>query len=337
MTMLTTVPGLVLRQYRGDPDHTHMSRVANARRVASGVIPDSTTESIANSYRNLANCDPKTDIAIVELDGEIAGYARVYWEDETQGPRAFYLVTNLAPETDGRGVARAVLAWQEERVTAIRSRMGDLERAIAEVGFVMGKDDDAKEALEAAGFVVARRHAEMRRPDFEAIPELPLPEGLEIRPISMDDRAMHRKIFEAAAEAFQDHWGATEPSEEEFREWVGAPTFDPPLWRVAFDGEEIAGQILNYLGPVESDGSRVGWTEAISTRRPWRRRGLARALLAASLRAVRDAGATSAALGVDQENTNQALRLYEDLGFRVTAEELEYRKVVSQGREPVDG
>jgi ribosomal protein S18 acetylase RimI-like enzyme len=142
---------------------------------------------------------------------------------------------------------------------------------------------------------------------------------------------MHRRIYDADIEAFQDHWGAVAGSEAGFREFVGASSFNPMLWRVAFDGDEIAGQILNYLGPIEPDGSRIGWTESISVRRPWRRRGLARALLAASLRAVQEAGATSAALGVDQQNPNQALTLYESLGFRLTAEEFEYRKQIAEG------
>jgi mycothiol synthase len=325
------VSGLVLRRYRGDDDHAHMARVANARRVAAGMIPSSTAQDIGNTYRHLVNCDPATDITIIELDDTVVGYARVFWEDQSDGQRAFILVANLAPETDGCGVAGTVLAWQESRVDDMRSRMTGHRATLVEVGFVNGDDRDAREAFVQAGFTLARRHAEMRRADFESIPDLPLPHGIEIRPIDPGDRQMHRRVYEADMEAFQDHWGATQPTEQGFREFVGQPTFDPTLWRVAFDGDEIAGQILNYLGPIEDDGSRVGWTEAISTRRPWRRRGLARALLAESLRAVRDAGATSAALGVDQQNPNQALHLYESLGFRLTAEEFEYRKVLRAG------
>ena len=53
----------------------------------------------------------------------------------------------------------------------------------------------------------------------------------------------------------------------------------------------------------------------MSVRRPWRRRGLARALVAESLRALRDAGMTSAVLGVDADNPTGALGVYEDNGF----------------------
>ena len=60
-------------------------------------------------------------------------------------------------------------------------------------------------------------------------------------------------------------------------------------------------------------------------RKAYRRRGVARALLARSLRTVRDAGAARAALGVDTENVNRALDLYEGLGFRLISDEFVYQ------------
>jgi mycothiol synthase len=329
------VPGLVLRRYRGDfADHEAMSDVINARRHAAGMIATDRPEDIANTYRHLVNCDPERDIALVVLDGQVVGYARIFWEDQTSGDRTFYIVGGMRPEHSGDEVAAATLAWQERRIADTLDGMGRVSRRVVAMAQLVGQEPGRRALLEANGYSLIRRHAEMRRPDLENIPELPLPEGLEIRPIDPHDRAMHRRVYDADMESFQDHWGAAPPTEEGFQEFVEAPTFDPTLWRVAFAGDEIAGQILNYLGPVEPDGTRVGWTESISTRRPWRRRGLARALLAESLRTVRDAGATSAALGVDQQNPHQALRLYEDLGFQVTAEEFEYLKVL---REPGAG
>jgi ribosomal protein S18 acetylase RimI-like enzyme len=327
------VPGLVLRHYRAEPaDHAAMASVVNERYTAGGMIASSTADDIANTYRHLVNCDPERDIALVELHGRVVGYARVFWEDLTAGDRAFFLVGSMHPDHDGDRIAQVTHRWQEQRIADVLASMQQLERRAVAMATVLGQEPGRRRMVEAAGYELVRRHAEMRRPDFEGVPDLPLPEGLEIRPIDPADRAMHRRIYEADMEAFQDHWGATRPTEEGFGEFIGQPTFDPTLWRVAFDGDQIAGQILNLLGALEPDGSRVGWTESISTRRPWRRRGLARALLAESLRTVRDAGATSAALGVDQQNPHQALHLYESLGFRLSAEEFEYRKVLRPAR-----
>jgi ribosomal protein S18 acetylase RimI-like enzyme len=71
---------------------------------------------------------------------------------------------------------------------------------------------------------------------------------------------------------------------------------------------------------------RRGYTEGISVRRPWRRRGLARALIVRSLRDQRDRGMTESALGVDSENISGATRVYEDCGFRPVRRYGIYRK-----------
>ena len=135
---------------------------------------------------------------------------------------------------------------------------------------------------------------------------------------------MHRRVFDASARAFADSHGEAAATDAQFDEFLNDPRFDPRLWRVAFHGDELAGQILSYMGEPEPDGSRIGFTEGISVQAEYRRRGLARALLADSLRAVRDAGATRAGLGVDTQNPNRALSLYESLGFRIVSEEFEY-------------
>ena len=53
---------------------------------------------------------------------------------------------------------------------------------------------------------------------------------------------------------------------------------------------------------------------------------LGRALVAESLRVLRDAGAETARLGVDAENPHGALGLYETLGFGVVQRGRIYRK-----------
>ena len=53
----------------------------------------------------------------------------------------------------------------------------------------------------------------------------------------------------------------------------------------------------------------------MSVRRPWRRRGLASALILSACVALRERGMTEAALGVDSESLSGALGMYERLGF----------------------
>ena len=76
------------------------------------------------------------------------------------------------------------------------------------------------------------------------------------------------------------------------------------LWRVAWDGDEVAGQVRSFINAEENErrGRLRGYTEHISVRRPWRRRGLARALIAASFPLLRARGMTEARARRRREN-----------------------------------
>ena len=93
-------------------------------------------------------------------------------------------------------------------------------------------------------------------------------------------------------------------------------------------GSATTGVVQNWVWPEENTrlGVKRGWLEHISVRRPWRRRGLARAITAASLVKLRAAGLDEGMLGVDSENANGALGLYEGLGFTVHSRAAAYRR-----------
>jgi len=69
-----------------------------------------------------------------------------------------------------------------------------------------------------------------------------------------------------------------------------------------------------------------GETGGLFVRRPWRNRGLGRALLVGSLHLFKARGLTTAGLGVDAENLSGVLGLYESVGFRPYQRVVSYRK-----------
>jgi ribosomal protein S18 acetylase RimI-like enzyme len=166
---------------------------------------------------------------------------------------------------------------------------------------------------------------DMARPTMDDIVVPPLPDGLEIRPVRGDQ---FRQLWDADVEAFRDHWGGFDASEERYRSWLEDPKFDPSLFVVAWDGEEIAGGVINQINETENRAfnRKRGWLQSVFVRRPWRRRGLARAVVARSLVVLRDRGMTSAGLGVDADNPTGALRLYQEAGFEVEHRSTAYRK-----------
>ncbi len=128
-----------------------------------------------------------------------------------------------------------------------------------------------------------------------------------------------------------DHWGFSKPTEELYQRWLEDKRhFQPELWQVAWDAAsgEVAGNVLTFIDREENAKYHRlrGYTECIAVGRTWRRRGLARALIAKSLHAQKAAGMTESALGVDSESLTGATRVYEDCGFRVLRTNRLYRK-----------
>jgi ribosomal protein S18 acetylase RimI-like enzyme len=154
-----------------------------------------------------------------------------------------------------------------------------------------------------------------------------MPDGLEIRPVTPDQ---HRAIFDADDEAFHDHFEHRPATEADFVATFTQPDVDTSLWKIGWDGDQIAGGIMTTIWKEENEalGVQRGWLESVFTRRPWRRRGLARALIGATLVELRERGMKEALLGVDAENPTGALALYEGLGFEVKVRTKRYRKAL---------
>jgi GNAT superfamily N-acetyltransferase len=172
----------------------------------------------------------------------------------------------------------------------------------------------------------------MERHTLNDIADFPLPAGLEVRAVQPEH---HRTIWDAHARAFQTHWGYAPPDEADYQRWLLSPVFQPHLWQVAWDVQtnQVAGQVRGYIDDAwnAGNGRKRGWTEFISVGEPWRRRGLARALISRSLRAQAATGMNESALGVDSQNLSGANRVYEDCGFVVARRNCMYRKPLEVG------
>jgi mycothiol synthase len=318
------IPGLSFRRFRGEKDYPAMVAVVAGSNQADQLDHTDTVENVAATYRHLVNCDPQKDMLLVEMNGNLIGFGRVWWVLKSDGLRAYMHFAVLLPEWRGKGIRRAMLRHNERRMQEIATADPYEGQCVIET-WAAETETDWNSLLVGEGYKPVRYGFEMVRPNLDNIPDLPLPEGIEVRPALPEH---YRRIWDAQAEAFQDHWGATEWRDEWFEMWQERPVFNPRLWQVAWDGDEIAGMILNFIDQDENreHHRKRGYTENISVRRPWRRRGLARALLARSLKVLKDYGMTEAALGVDAENISGALGLYESMGFRTIRKQTTYHK-----------
>lgn len=318
------IAGLRFRPFQGERDYPAMHAVITASREAAGIEYAGTVADIARSYDHLVHCDPARDIIFAEIDGEVVGYGRVWWEREEDRRYLYQQLAHLHPAGQQQGIRRAIVRHNERRIAEIAAEHEpDIPKFIQ--AWVEQKDATWRQLLEAEGYTPERYFFEMVRPHLNDLPHLPLPAGLDVRPVPPEH---YYGVWKAAEEAFHDHWGATEWHDTWFEEWQEEPNFQPRLWQVAWDGDEIAGMVLNFIDEQENEkyNRRRGYTETICVRRPWRQRGLARALIARSLRVLKDAGMEEAALGVDAENPSGALRLYESMGFRTIRRNTVYYK-----------
>lgn len=326
------IPGLVIRPYAGEADLPDVVRIRNAEWEADGVREHSTVADLQAWWGHASEqFDAARDVSIVEIEGRPVAVTQLDWIDATDGVREYRARCWIEPAVRGRGIGSMLIARNE----AIRREMAaghDTDRPKL-LGMNSAEGSPAATALARRfGYEPARWFADMERSLLDALPEVPaLPEGLEVRPVSAGDA---RAVWEADQDAFRDHWGGWDASEASFRRWVESPEFQPELMIVARDGDEIAGAVLNTVFPEENEalGVRRGWLDSVFTRRPWRRRGLARALIVRSLHLLREQGLETAVLGVDADNPSGAFGLYESAGFHATERFIAWRKPMEENR-----
>ena len=285
-----------------------------------------TAETLGSHWRPTPTFDPQRDCVVVE-DGR--GWAALISVDpQVRDGKVVHLIEGwVRPDRRREGIGRALLAWGEHHAAElVSSRAIEPYELPQFTGFGLARNNEAAVAFaEATDYAPIRSGYVMRRRLDEPIPDVDLPGGIEVRPVLPEH---HRAIWAADVEAFRDHLEPRERSEADFDATFHGPNVDTSMWRVAWDGEEVVGCVMNEIEPEENArlGLDVGWLEHVSVRRAWRGRGVAKALIVESMRVLRDRGMQVAALGVDADNPTGALRLYEGLGFRPHEAWTTYRK-----------
>jgi mycothiol synthase len=244
---------------------------------------------------------------VLHDEAAIAAYAVALPHGET-----FELDGFVHPDRQGRGLGAWLVSRAEERAR-------ELELPKLYVWSLAG-DERAHALFEQFGMRELRRFYRMLIELDAPPPPAEWPDGLRVDTFKEEDAdAFHA----ALGDAFEDEWNFVPMPFEQWRELrlVQDPDFDPSLWFVVWDGDEVAAVIRN-----EPDRSGAGFVGALGVRKPWRKRGLGLALLLHTFGEFYRRGQPRIALGVDAENPTGATRLYERAGMHVAYEAVTYGK-----------
>jgi mycothiol synthase len=246
---------------------------------------------------------------VVGLGGEIVGYLST----ECRPPHTeVFGVGAVAIDHQARGLGRAILEQFEQHASEMAGRAGPGVGVFMRVG-ALADEPHVSALLRAQGYAEVRRMSLMRI-DFAGSPAPPVPvAGVEIREFS---HGQEGEVFRCLKEAFEDHWGEEEETEEEWiHHHMAEDRLFPDLWLLAWHGEDLAGALL--ARPTIPQGPTHGYVGSLGVRRAYRGRGIGEALLRESFVRFHGRGCVGAMLHVDSDSITGANRLYERVGMRV--------------------
>lgn len=283
----------------------------------------SLSESDLRQYWQEPGFNLETDTWIAETpDGRVVGYEELY---NRHAFASFEGDGYVYPGFEGQGIGTALLRAMEAHARQVMSQADPQARVVIRNNMPI-PDARSRQLHENEGYTPIRYSWRMEI-RLEQPPVTPVfPDGIQLRPFLVEGHA--RLLFEAVEDAFRDHWGFLPMNYDKWQSHnLEREGFDPSLWFVGWDGEQIAGfSLCRYrVG--------MGWVNTLGVRRQWRKRGLGQAFLLHSFGEFYRRGEKIIGLGVDSENQTGATRLYKRVGMHVAHEYVSYLKELRPGRD----
>ena len=300
-----------------------MSAIESSHK-ADGLETTTTVESLARKLEHPFNMDPSRDMPIAEVDGKIIGSALTWWMDDPKDKRFYMFSSNLVPEWRGKGIRHCMLRHCERRLSEIAKEQ-NTERKRYFRAFARDTEEHWRKVLEEEGYEVLLYSFKMVRADLENVSDLPLPEGVEIRSGREEDVKLFFATWNEATKEMND---APRFADELIEQMKMDPSWNPSLWQLAWHDGKVIGTVMVVIDSAENEkfNRRRGVTELISVARPWRNKGIAKAMIARALKILKEKGMNEATLGVDANNASGALALYERMGYKSTECMISYWK-----------
>jgi len=316
----TLPPGFTVRPAAMD-DLKPVLALINAREIEDRGTARTTEEDLRHTWQASHFTLASDTWVVLTPEGNIVAYADLFDIEHVR----LYVFICVSPDYYGQGIRTHLLHFAEKRASQIAVEAPPDQRVSLEAQIV--ETNKAEQQFFAqAGYTVVRSSWRMGITLHEppSPPELPTGITLHTFRLGQDDHA----TFHAFNEAFRDLWGFVPVNFEYWsHETIKKEDFDPTLWFLAWDGDEIVGLSCCNYRP-----SNIGWVDDLAVRRPWRRNGVGLALLLRSFAEFYRRGTPDVQLSVDSQSLTGATRLYKRAGMHVIYSNLTYEKEVRPGK-----
>ena len=322
--MVISLNNIKMRPYAGEVDLEAIANLINLCDSTYNLDERTSVSELRNDF-NTPSVNQERDICLWEnIDSKLVGFGSL-WITEPSDAIDGHLLIHVHPNFRDYGLESEIIQWGEARMRQVRQKRG------FEVKLRSGCRDSFSEritTLENHGFTVARYFFRMERSLLEPIPEPELPEGFILKKTNQQQDAAlwWAELFN---QAFQDHWNHHDVTVENLLHWLNNENYRPELDLIVInpDGQFVACCYAEIF-PEENlhKERKQGWIEVLATRREYRRMGIGKAILLSNLHRLKAAGMDVAKLGVDADNPNGALGLYESIGFQKIYTSLSYVK-----------
>ena len=261
--------------------------------------------------------DPDTDyprgsVAVYHGDLMIA-FGQLFRRTAAEPVHEMRMSGGVHPGYRGRGLGTAVLNWAERSAGPLHEeRFGG--RPLSLDGLHLVRNIRAAALFSRHGYQPSRSFLRMSSDLTAGLAHSQVPAGIDVVGFTAERSADALLVHN---EAFRDHWGWTDFTRESWRHFIAGEAFRPAYSFLAYEGTVPLGLVIGheYDSHTGATGQRELHIPTVGTRRAGRRRGIASALAAASLRAAQSDGLVSASLSVDADSPTGAVRVYERVGF----------------------
>jgi len=279
--------------------------------VAAAAEVDGVAALNEQTVLRLRHGDPAAVHLLERADGQLRGYAGLAPGDG--GPVAELVVH---PAHRRRGVGRALLAATVDTAAEL-DRSGRLHL------WAHGDHPGAAALAAEFGFARVRVLLQLRRSLSEPLADPVLPPGVRLRTFrpGVDDDAW----LALNARAFADHPEQGRWTEEDLRQRMAEPWFDPDGFLLAEEDGRLIGFHWTKVHAGDASHPPVGEVYVLGVDPSAHGRGLGTALTLAGLHHLRDRGLEQVMLYVDESNP-AAVALYTRLGFRRWSADVAYAR-----------